>query len=63
MLADHGRALDMPARPAFAPGTVPGRFTRFFEFPEGKVHWMALALVRRAETVTGPGFQFVELVV
>ncbi len=34
----HGRALDVPAGPALAPGRVPGRFAWFGGFPDGKVH-------------------------
>ena len=41
----HGRAFDVPARTAFAPGAVPRRFTRFRAFPEGEVHGVVLAVV------------------
>ena len=35
--AAHRRALNVPAWPAFAPGTVPRRLARFGRFPERKV--------------------------
>ena len=33
----HGRALDVPSRPAFAPGTVPTDFAIFGTFPKRKI--------------------------
>ena len=41
--AAHGRALDVPARPAFAPGAVPGGLARLGAFPQGEVGGRALA--------------------
>ena len=41
----HGRAFNVPARAAFAPRAVPGRFARFGRFPKGKVHRVFLAFI------------------
>ena len=32
----------MPARPAWPPGTFPGRFPWFTALPESKIHWVLL---------------------
>src|SRR5438093_845866 len=41
----HGRALDVPAGPAGAPGRVPRRLAGLGRLPEGEVDRGALALV------------------
>src|SRR5205807_7491123 len=43
VLHAHGRALDVPPRPAAAPGGVPGDLTGLGGFPEGEVRGVALA--------------------
>ncbi len=43
-LAGHGAALDVPARPAFSPGAVPGRLAGLRLFPEDEVHRVFLGL-------------------
>ena len=45
VLMAHGRAFDVPARTAFAPGAVPCRFARFSTLPEGKVHGIVFTVV------------------
>src|ERR671933_546947 len=42
----HGRALDMPARPAGRPGRRPRGLARFRSFPKGEVQRVLFALVR-----------------
>ena len=39
----HGRALDVPAGPALAPGRIPHRLAGLGGFPEGEVGGVALA--------------------
>ena len=34
----HCRTFNMPARTTFAPGGIPGGFSRFCRFPESKIH-------------------------
>ena len=41
----HGRAFNMPAGPPFTPGGIPGRFTGFGRFPQGKVHGILFPVV------------------
>ncbi|MPM77053.1 hypothetical protein SDC9_124052 [bioreactor metagenome] len=41
----HRRALDMPARPALAPGGIPARLARLFRLPEREIERIALRLV------------------
>src|SRR5512135_3562714 len=45
MLESHRRALDMPARPAGAPWTVPCGFAGFRSLPKREVQRICLALV------------------
>ena len=47
VLVDHGRALDVPARTALAPGRLPGRLARLGRLPDGKVHRVLLELADR----------------
>ena len=54
----HGRAFDMPPRAPFAPGALPGGFTLFFLFPEGKIKGITLLFTRFNP---GPGHQLVLL--
>src|SRR5437763_620506 len=42
--AAHRRAFDMPARPAFAPRTVPRRLARLSALPEGEIGGRPLSL-------------------
>ena len=42
--AAHGRAFDMPAGPAFAPGAVPRGLARLGAFPEGEIGGRTLSL-------------------
>ena len=42
-LLAHGRAFDVPAGPAVAPGAVPRRLARLGRFPEGEVGHVPLA--------------------
>ncbi len=39
----HGRAFDVPARAALAPGGIPGRFARLGGLPQRKIQRVALA--------------------
>ena len=57
VLMAHGRAFDVPARTAFAPGAVPCRFARFSTLPEGKVHGIVFTVVNFD---AGAGFHVVE---
>ncbi len=41
----HGGTLDMPPGPPFAPGAVPGRFTRLARLPEGEVEGIPLPFI------------------
>src|SRR5262249_11395481 len=50
----HRRALDVPPRTSWSPGTVPLRLARLGGFPEGEVTGIALAF---AYLDAGPGFQ------
>src|SRR5690625_1062758 len=54
----HGRALDMPARPANPPGRRPARLIRFSRFPEHEIERIALSL---ADLDTGTSSQIFEL--
>jgi hypothetical protein len=40
----HGRAFDVPARPALAPGALPARLARLRSLPEGEVALLQLLL-------------------
>ena len=52
VLVDHRRALDVPARTAFAPGCLPRRLTRLCSLPDCEVHRIFLDLADR-DTRTG----------
>ena len=43
--AGHGGTFDVPARPAFSPGTVPRRFAGFFFFPQRKIVGMSFFFI------------------
>src|SRR5262249_44246314 len=54
----HGRALDVPARPAGAPGAVPGRLARLGPLPQGEVAGVALPV---ADLDAGAGLQLLRV--
>src|SRR5690554_7699601 len=53
-LGRHSRTLDVPARPAIAPGRLPADFSRLGGLPQGKVRRAALGLL---DTHPGTGHQ------
>ncbi|MPM80428.1 hypothetical protein SDC9_127475 [bioreactor metagenome] len=55
--AGHGRALYMPAGPAFSPGGFPEWFTGFGGLPQGEVHGVFLSVVH---INSGAGLQIVQ---
>lgn len=52
-VCDHAAALNVPARPANAPGGRPGGLPRLGRLPQGKVRRAALAAIHR-HTLTRP---------
>ena len=57
MFPRHGRAFDMPAGPAAAPGRFPARLFVLRRFPEHEIH---VALLIGRDIDTGAGNHFVE---
>ncbi len=56
----HGRAFNVPARPARSPGTVPFRLTRLGCLPQGKIPGITFLV---ADLDTGPGLQLLRITV
>src|SRR5438094_758225 len=45
-LANHGRALDVPARTALSPGALPGGLARLGRFPECEIAGITLSRLK-----------------
>ena len=59
----HNRALDMPARTAFAPRGLPVRLTFFFRLPENKVVRVLFSFLTGYLNLTETGLKIIQVLV